>query len=344
MFRFAHEEYLWALAFIPVVWGIFLVMVLTKKRSWKKLGNTELLKQLSADTSASKPVLKLILFCLAFASLVIGLANPQIGTRLEEAKREGVDVIIALDVSNSMLAEDIRPNRLERSKMAISRFIDQLKDDRIGLIVFAGKAYVQLPVTTDFAAAKLFLSSVDNSLVPTQGTAIGAAIDLSMQSFVGDDNKHKALVIITDGENHEDDAAGEAKKAAEEGIVIHTIGMGSVEGSPIPVPGGTKSNFMKDENGNVVVTKLNQALLENIASEGNGIFVRGSNADDGLQTILKEIEKMDKKTFGAKQFTDYEDRFQYFIAAGWLFLLVEWIISNRVSKWMKKLNAIIVER
>src|SRR5690349_20602997 len=238
-----------------------------------------------------------------------------------------------------MRAEDIRPSRLERAKQAISRFIDKLENDRIGIIVFAGQAYVQLPITTDFNAAKLFLSTIDTDIIPTQGTAIGAAIDLSMRSFTDEDKKHKALVIITDGENHEDDAVESAKKANEQGIVIHTIGMGSPDGAPIPIyHNGVQVDFMKDQDGNTVITKLDQTVLEKIAGEGKGIFVRASSGDDGLETIMKEISKMDKKAFGTKQFSDYEDRFQYFIGGALFLLIVEFMISNRRSKWMMKLN------
>ncbi len=342
IFRFAHPQYLYALAFVPLIIILFIVMRVIKRKAWSRIGDSTLLSQLAPSVSRGKPAIKMIFYSLAFSLLVIGLANPQIGTKLEEVKREGVDVIIALDVSNSMKAQDIKPDRLERAKQAISRFIDKLENDRIGIIVFAGQAYVQLPITTDFNAAKLFLTTIEPDIVPTQGTAIGAAIDLSLQSFVGQDNKHKALVIITDGENHEDDAVEAAKKANEEGVVIHTIGMGSPDGAPIPVfHNGVQVDFMKDQDGNTVITKLDQAGLEKIAVEGKGIFVRASNSDDGLETIMKEIGKMNKKSFGTKQFSNYEDRFQYFIGAGLLLLIIEFIISNRKSKWMEKLNLIM---
>ncbi len=339
MFRFAHPFYLYGLAFVPLAVILFIVMVYSKRKAVKKFGDTFLFRKLAADVSSSKPVLKLILFLIAYSFIIVGLANPQIGTKLEEVKREGVDIIIALDVSNSMKAEDIKPSRLERSKQAISRLIDKLENDRIGIIVFAGTAYVQLPITTDFAAAKLFLSSIDTDIIPTQGTAIGSAIDLAAKSFSGEDKKHKALVIITDGENHEDDALEAAKKASEEGVIIHAIGMGSPEGAPIPVyKNGVQIDFQKDHNGTTVITKLDQLELEKIAAEGKGQFIRASNSDDGLSTILGEITKMDKKSFGTKIFTDYEDRFQYFIAAGLLFLLIEFMVSNRKSKLLAKMD------
>lgn len=342
IFRFAYPDYLYALGFIPVAVIFFIVMRLLKRKAWKQLGDSPLLSRLAPAVSKGKPVVKLILYCLAFALLVVGLSNPQIGTKLEDVKREGVDVIIALDVSNSMKAQDIRPDRLERAKQAISRFIDKLQNDRIGIIVFAGQAYVQLPITTDFNAAKLFLSTIDTDIIPTQGTAIGSAIDLAMQSFVGEDNKHKALVIITDGENHEDDAIEAARKANEQGVVVHTIGMGSPDGAPIPIfHNGVQVDFMKDQDGNTVITKLDQTGLEKIAAEGKGIFVRASSGDDGLETIMNEIGKMDKKTFGTKQFSNYEDRFQYFIGAALFLLILEFIISNRKSVWMEKLNILM---
>ena len=230
-------------------------------------------------------------------------------------------------------------NRLERSKQAISRLIDKLENDRIGLIVFAGSAYVQLPITTDFAAAKLFLSTIDSDMIPNQGTAIGSAIELAQESYVGNDNKHKALIVITDGENHEDDAVEAAKKANEEGLIIHTIGMGSPQGAPIPIyKNGMQVDFLKDHDGHIVVTRLDQPALEKIAAEGKGLFVRATNSDDGLSSVLNEIMKMNKKTFGAKVFTEYEDRFQYFIGAGLLILLIEFLISYRKSKWFQRLN------
>ena len=339
MIRFAHIDYLYCLALLPVVVILYILMVYFKKKAARKFSDCELFAQLAAGGSTTKPALKMIVFLFGYSLVVIGLANPQIGTKLEEVKREGVDIIIALDVSNSMKAEDIKPNRLERSLQAISRLIDKLENDRIGMIVFAGSAYVQLPITTDFAAAKLFLSTIDTDIVPNQGTAIGSAIDLSRESYVGNDNKHKALIIITDGENHEDDAIDAAKKANKEGLVIHTIGMGSPEGAPIPLyRNGVQIDFMKDHDGNTVLTKLDQLSLEKIAAEGKGQFIRATNSDDGLNTVMSEIMKMNKKTFGTKVFTQYEDRFQYFLGAGLLILLLEFLISNRKSKLIQRLN------
>ena len=341
MIRFAHVEYLYGLLAIPLFILIFWLMMRWKKRALNLFGELSLIQKLFPDVSKGKQVLKFILVSIAFLFLVIGIADPQIGSKLEEVKREGVDIIIALDVSNSMKAEDIKPNRLERSKQAISKLVDKLQNDRIGIIVFAGQAYTQLPLTTDYGAAKLFLSTIDCDMIPTQGTAIGAAIDLALNSFSNekDNKKHKTLVIITDGENHEDDAIGEAKKAAEKGVIIHTIGMGSVNGSPIPMyKNNVQIGFRKDAEGNTVVTKLDEVILQQIAGAANGKFVRASNSEDGLEIILKEINKMEKKEFGTKMYTDYDDQFQWFIGIALLFLLLEFLVSERKSKWLAKLN------
>ena len=339
MFRFAHPEYLYALAVLPVILILFLLMASWKKRARLRLGEQVLIDRLADVHSRSKPILKLILSLTALTLIILACANPQIGTRLEEVKREGVDIIIALDVSNSMKAEDIRPNRLERSKQSISRLLDGLENDRIGMIVFAGQAFVQLPITSDYAAAKLFLQSIETDIIPAQGTCIGCAIDLAETSFTGNDNKHKALIIITDGENHEEDAVEAAKKAHEKGIIIHTIGMGTVNGAPIPIfRNGVQVDFQKDHDGNTVITKLETLTLERIAAEGKGVFIQASNNDDGLNSIFNQISKMEKKSFGTKQFTGFEDRFQYFLAAGLLLLLLEYTVTGRKSKIIQKLD------
>jgi len=244
-----------------------------------------------------------------------------------------------LDVSNSMLAEDIKPNRLERAKMAISNLIDRLQGDRIGIVVFAGNAYKQLPLTTDYSAAKLFLSAVDTKIIPTQGTAIGEAINMAVQSF--DDKQHnKAIVVITDGENHEDDAVGAAKNAVEKGIKVFTIGMGLPEGSPIPLydRNGNKLGFKKDRSGKTVITKLNEDMLRQIAAAGNGSYVRAGNASTGLSKVLDDINKIQKKEIETRQFTDYEDRFQIFLALALILMLVELLITNRKSKIADRFN------
>ena len=238
-----------------------------------------------------------------------------------------------------MLATDIKPSRLERSKQAISRLIDRLEGDRIGIVVFAGEAYVQLPITTDYGAAKMFISTINTQMLPTQGTAIGSAIDLARESFTDTTKKHSAIVIITDGENHEDDAIKAAKEAADAGIKVFTIGMGSPEGGPIPIySNGAVVGFKQDNAGQTIVTKLNPVMLNDVASAGNGRFIRATNSDDGIDLVLKELNALDKKEFKAKMYTDYENQFQYFIGLGLLLMLVEFLLGERKSKWIAKLN------
>jgi Ca-activated chloride channel family protein len=339
MFRIVNPEHLYLYLLVPVFLLLFLLMRKWKREAMGKLGDTAVVARLMENVSSSKPFLKFTLMMLAYCCMVFALARPQLGSRLEEVKREGVDVMIALDVSNSMNATDIRPNRLERSKQAIYRMIDQLQGDRIGLIVFAGQAYVQLPITTDYGAAKLFLSTVQTNMVPTQGTAIGAAIEKAVEAF-GDSTKHNsAVVVITDGENHEDDAVEAAKSAAAEGIVIHTIGMGSPDGAPIPLSGGNASTgFLQDKSGSTVITRLNDTMLQEIADAGKGKFVRATNSDDGIGAILEEVKSMEKKEFASKLFTDYEDQYQYFAGLALLFLLLDFMISERRSELLARLD------
>jgi Ca-activated chloride channel family protein len=274
------------------------------------------------------------LLCLAIFFFTLGLMRPQIGATVREVKSRGVEVIIALDVSNSMLAEDFRPNRLERAKLAIARLVDRLHDDRIGLIVFAGDAYIQLPVTTDYVSAKIFLSSISPDIVPKQGTAIGQAIALAMRSYTLQSDKSRALIIITDGENHEDDAVAAAKAAVENGIVIHTIGIGSVEGQPIP----TKNGMLKDKDGNIVVTKLNEITLQEIAAAGLGSYTHATNADLGLDKVVESIDNMEKQDMNAIVFEDFNEQFMYFFVITLFFLLVELFIVERKNRWSKSFD------
>ncbi|MCF8302776.1 MAG: VWA domain-containing protein [Bacteroidales bacterium] len=338
MIRFEHIDLLYGLALLPVFIILFWLAVRWKKRVLKKFGQYQVISRLMPNATSGRPLVKFILFLLAFGFLVIGLANPQVGSRLEEAERKGIDIMIALDVSKSMLAQDIKPSRLEKSKQAISRLLDRLRGDRIGMVVFAGQAYVQLPITTDYAAGEMFLASVSPDAVPTQGTAIGAAIETSMESFQENDHS-KAIIVITDGENHEDDALEQARKAREEGITVYTIGMGLPEGAPIPVYQGDRQvGFKKDKNGNTVVTRLNESLLKQVADAGDGSYVRANNVQAGLNQIFDEINKLEKKEFETRVFSDYEDRFQYFIGAALLLLIIELLIPSRKSKLAKRFN------
>ncbi|MFV0590180.1 MAG: VWA domain-containing protein [Draconibacterium sp.] len=338
MFRFGNSEYLWGLLLIPLLTLFFAWSRIARRRALKKFGRKEMLEQLMPFSSRTRPVFKFIVLMLALAFIITGIARPQFGSKLKTVKREGVELIIALDVSNSMMAEDIQPNRLERAKRAISRLVDRLQDDKIGLIVFAGDAYTQLPITSDYNSAKLFLNSVNTQIVPKQGTAIGAAIDLARRSFTPGDKANKAIIVITDGENHEDDAVSSAKAALEEGIIVHTIGMGLPSGSPIPVLKNGQTDYMKDRDGKVVITKLNEQMLEQISGAGGGIYIRANNAQVGLNTLFDEINKMEKQEMESRTYSEYDDQFQYFFAIGLFLLLLEFVILERKNKYLKNIH------
>jgi len=340
------HELLMILCGVTVVFTLLFILTNRwKKRAIASFGDPELLAPLMPDVSKGRPILKFILLLFASWSLVIGIANPQIGSKVEEVKREGVDLMIALDLSKSMLAEDIKPNRLVRSKQAISKMIDKLKGDRIGLIVFGGEAFVQLPITTDYAAAKLFLSTIGTDIMPTPGTAIGDAISLGLRSF-GDppedseaQQTNKAIIIITDGENHEDDAIEAAEEAADQGVTVHTIGMGLTKGGPIPIyRRGVQIGYRKDKEGKTVITKLNEIMLQQIAAAGNGIYIRANNLQTGLGILFTEINKMEKVKYGSKIFTDYEDRFQYFLALAIFFLILEFFLAEKKNKHLRNIK------
>jgi Ca-activated chloride channel family protein len=339
MIDFEYWSVLYGLLSIPVFVLLFVFMQYIKRKRLRKYGDVELVNQLMPEFSKSRPILKFIAYMLALALFIIGFANPKIGSKLKEDKREGVEVIIALDVSKSMLAEDIKPNRLSRAKRAISKLIDELNDDKIGLIVFAGDAYTQLPITTDYASAKMFLSSISPDIVPVPGTSIGKAIDLAFHSYSPDNEKNKALIIITDGEDHESEAVTSAQSAAEQGIFVHTIGMGKPEGVPIPISGkfGQKE-FHMDKEGKVVISKLNEQQLKQIASAGKGAYVRANNARTGLDKIFEEINNMEKEEFESEIYSDYVDRFQYFIGFALFFFLLEFLILDRKNRWFKNVN------
>ncbi len=339
MFQLENKIFLYALALIPVFVILQWMANRWRKKALEAYGDIAIIQQLFPDVSKSKRIWKFILFLLAFTLVIIGIVNPQNGTKLEEVKRKGADLMICLDVSNSMKAEDLQPNRLEKAKQSITKLIDKLEGDRIGIIVFGGEAYVQLPITTDYAAAKLFLESINTDMIPTQGTAIGAAINLAVESFGKDEGKNKAILVITDGENHEDDAIKAAEAAAEKGISINTIGMGSVDGAPIPIyKNDNREGFRKDKDGNTIMTRLDEKTLQEIAVAGNGIFVRATNSDAGLNYVIDAIDKLEKKEFDSKMFSDYEDRFQWFIAAAFVLLLIETFLTERKSKIYEQLN------
>jgi len=338
MFRFAHPEYFWGLGLIPLFLILFIIARIRRKKALRKFGYPEILATLMPSVSAGRPVIKFILLMLALAFFIAGAARPQFGSKLKKVKRQGVEIIIALDVSNSMMAEDIKPNRLERAKRAIDRLISKLKDDKIGLIVFAGDAYTQLPITSDYNSAQLFLASISPQIVPKQGTAIGASINLAMRSFTPDPQAGKAIIVITDGENHEDDAVSAAEEAHSKGVTVHTIGMGLPQGTPIPVSGGQKGDYRRDKEGNVVITKLDEVTLQKVSSAGGGLYLRANTAQVGLEDLFDEINKMQKTEMESRTFSEYEEQFQYFFAAGLILLLLEFFILERKNKYLRKIR------
>ncbi len=338
LFRFANPEFLYLLLILPVLAGLFIVNRVKSANAIRKLGDTSLISRLMPELSRIRPVLKFILLLSGISALIIVLARPQYGSKLEEVRKQGVEVIIALDVSNSMLAEDIQPERLTRAKQAISRLVDNLGNDKIGLIVFAGDAYTQIPITTDYISAKMFLSTIGPEMVPKQGTAIGAAIKLATKSFTPGEGKSRAIIIITDGENHEDDPVSEAEEAAKAGIVIHTIGIGSSEGVPIPVSTGGRKDYLKDQNGTTVITRLDEEILKKIAVTGGGNYIRASSSSIGLDEIFSDIRKMDQSELESSVYTEYNDQFQIFAAIALILLIIEIILMERKNRKLQNVR------
>ncbi|GIV33754.1 MAG: membrane protein [Chitinophagales bacterium] len=337
MMRFENMAYLNLLFLAVPLLVAFVVFLFWRKRATSRLGEKPLIVRLMPYSATGRHYVKFIFALLAFSALCVALANPQIGTKYEKVKRQGVDVIVAIDVSNSMLAEDVKPNRLERARLLVARLIDKLQNDRIGLIVFAGNAYLQMPLTIDHAAAKLFLNTMSPEMVPTQGTAIADAIQLAMQAFGSDEKKYKTLIIITDGEDHEQDPLTIAEEAAKEGIIIHCIGIGSPQGAPIPVyKNNVQIDFKRDRQGNIVLTKLNETILQQIAAKANGEYIRLSAGSDDLNRLFTAISSMEKREIEERIFTDYEDQFQYFLALAMMLLALEFFITERRSHWLQQ--------
>jgi len=339
MFKFEHPIYFYAFAAIPVMLLLVIWYFASQRRKLKRMGDHELIRHLTPYSSRRKRVIKVVLFLVAFSSVIIALCNLQTGSKLTEVKREGADIIVCLDVSNSMLAQDLTPNRLTRAKYALEKMIDMLEGDRLGLVIFAGEAYVQLPITTDYNAAKMFLESVGPGMVPVQGTKIANAIEKASESFSTDEGKNRAIILITDGENHESAAIEAAEEAAKKDIMINTIGIGSQNGVPIPlIENGGIKGYRKDKDGQTIVTKLNTDLLKTIAGKANGVFVQASQADIGLNAVLDKIAELDKSQLESKMYTDYEDQFQWFLGIALVLLFLEFLLSERVSEWFKKIN------
>jgi Ca-activated chloride channel homolog len=337
MFRFANPYFLYLLLVVPFLVGLFLYSRLVQKQRLEVFGNPDLLKSLMPEVSVIRPQVKFYLLLLAYILIVFGLARPQFGSKMETSQRKGVEAILAIDISNSMMAQDVDPNRLERTKMILSKLVDQMADDKLGIIVFAGDAFVQLPITSDNVSAKMFLSSITPGLIQRQGTAIGSAIDLGIRSF-GDQQSEvgRAIIVITDGENHEDDAIEAAKLAQEKGIVVHVVGVGKPDGSPIP-EAGTMS-FKKDKDGNVIVSKLDEAMCQKIAAAGKGIYVRADNSNMALKVLSKEINNMQQGNLEIKTYSQYDEKFFVFAWIALLILIAEAFILVRQNKKLNKIK------
>jgi len=339
MYQLEEKIWFWAFIIIPVMLMVFLWTFFWKKRTQKSFGSAVVLKRLSPDLSFFKSSLKFITLCLAVGFLVIGLINPKIGTKLETIKREGVDIVFAIDVSKSMLAEDVAPNRLEKSKQLVTQIINNLASDRVGIIAYAGKAFPQLPITTDYASAKMFLQGMNTDMLSSQGTAINEAIELSRNYFDDEEQTNRVLIIISDGEDHNDLSVEVAEAASEEGIKIYTIGVGSEKGGPIPLKrNGVVMSYKKDQNNETVITKLNEETLRLIANEAKGGYINGSQTADVVEQIRAVLSAMDKKEFEAKEFAEYKDQFQWFLGIGLFFLILDVLLLERKTAWLKRLN------
>ena len=325
MLMFAEYKFLYLLILIPIILVGYGILRYLRGKRVKALGDEALVRELMPSASRAKGWVRISFFCLGLMFLIIGLARPQTGARLAERKTKGAEILVALDVSNSMLAQDYSPNRLERAKLAIARLTDKLQEDRIGLVIFAGTSFVQLPVTTDYISAKMFLGSIDTGSIPVQGTAIGDAIRLCTKSFSAQSEKSRVIVVISDGEDHEADAVESAKQAAELGIKVYTIGVGSAEGQPIPMDGG----LLKDRSGEIVVTRLNEQMLRDIARAGGGAYIHAGNEEFGLNPIIDDIRRMEDEEFGSVVFEEYDDEFMYFLGAALLCFVIEILIGRR---------------
>ena len=339
MYQIDAYEYIYLLSALPVLWLFYALYLRWKRKTQAAFARPELLELLSPNRSKFKPTLKMILLIFVIVFLVFGLMNPKIGTQLETVKREGVDIVFAIDVSKSMLAEDIAPNRIEKSKRLVSAILNQLASDRVGIIAYAAQAVPQLPITTDYGAAKMFLQALNTDMLSSQGTALDSAIDLSGTFFDDEDQTNRVIFLISDGEDHSDDAANAASRAAELGIKIFTFGVGTEQGAPIPLKrNGVVESYKKDFEGEVVITKRNQEVLEAIAAATEGTYQDGNDTQAVLDFVSEQLKAMDKKEFEAKKFVSYKDRFQPFLGAALLFLLIDLFLFETKTKWIQKLN------
>lgn len=338
--QFDEKLYFYLLGIVPVMILLFLLLQVWKRSKQRQFASSRLLKRLAPDRSALKGPLKLIVFLLGLSFLILGLVNPKIGTKLETVKREGVDIIFAVDVSKSMLAEDIAPNRLEKAKRLVSEIINQLASDRIGIIAYAGQAYPQLPITTDYGAAKMFLQGMNTDMLSSQGTAINSAIDLATTFYNDEEQTNRVLFIISDGEDHSGNTTlGSVENARQNGIRVFTIGVGQSKGAPIPIKrNGVVESLKKDAEGEVVISRLHEPVLAEIADIGDGLYINGSNTEEAVEIIKEQLNQMDKKEFEAKQFAEYKDQFQWFLGIGLFFLFLDIFLLDKKTEWLKKLN------
>lgn len=339
MYQLQQPDYFYLLFALPVVVLVYLLVLFWKKRAQRSFATSSLLDILSPSQSVFKGTVKLILALLALACLSFALVNPKIGTKLETVKREGVDVVFALDVSTSMLAEDIAPNRLEKSKQLVRQIINTLAGDRIGIIGYAGSAFPQVPITTDFSSARLFLSGMNTNMVSSQGTAMTQAIALAETYYNDIEQNNRVLFLISDGEDHQGDYASIAAQANEKGIKIYTIGIGTSSGAKIPIKrDGVLQSYKTDQDNQVVITKLNKETLQEIAKAANGVYLDGTDTKELVAKVQNLLAGMDKKEFDAKQFSDFKDQFQWFLAGALLFLLFDVLLLERKTKWINNLN------
>lgn len=339
MYILEEEKFFWLLLVIPVLIVLFAALLIWRKRKQKQFAHPEMLRQLSPDKSKFKPFLKFALLLLAFASLTMALVNPKVGTKMETVTREGVDIVFAVDVSKSMEAEDIAPNRLGKSKQLVTQIINSLASDRVGIIAYAGSAFPQLPITTDYGSARMFLQAMDTDMISSQGTAIGEAVELATTYFNEADQTSKVLIIISDGEDHQGESAAIAKEAAAKGIRIFTIGVGTEKGGPIPIKrNGVVQTYKKDENGETVITKMNEETLQNIANAANGKYISGNVTAEVTSEITDALQNMDKTEFEARQFAEYQAQFQWFLGVAILLLLADIFLLERKTAWVKRLN------
>lgn len=336
MFRFAHPDYFIFLIVLPLLAVLFYYGLIVKSRRLDKLGEKRLLSALMPEVSHWRPRVRFLSSFIALTLIVFVMAGPQFGTKLETVKRKGIEVIVAIDVSNSMLSQDLKPSRMQRAKQILSRVIDGLDNDKVGLIVFAGDAYVQMPMSTDASSAKMFLSSIDPGMVPVQGTAIGSAIRMAMGLFSGQEDVSRSIVVITDGENHEDDAVAMAKMARDNGVTVNVVGVGTPQGSPIPVPG--TNSFHKDSQGNVVVTKLNEQMCNEIAEAGGGLYVRADNAGAAVRALTSELDEMSKTEIESQVYSDYNEQFAPFAWVALFLILAGSCLTDRKNPLFKNVR------